>query len=145
MARVSGCSSIGSVTTLPACLPRDLRRLIGRLAAMLALISQIALGAMVLPDSRPADPLAALDALSVLCLTGRTAPAHKNPAHHAPLAVMCPLAAALALPALLAAAPTVPPAPPAVLTLRLALPPPARAPPARTVVAAWPRGPPALT
>ena len=72
-------------------------RYCGFLAAVLALVSQLALGAMVPPDDTAGRQLAALDAVSVLC-TGNPAPAprHRAP-HHAADMALCPLDLALAM------------------------------------------------
>jgi hypothetical protein len=118
--------------------------LVGLLIAVVAMVSQLTLGALVLPDNRPADPVAALNALSVLCRTGRPVGDKPAPAHRAPQTVLCPLSVTLALPAAILA-PAIPlPAPSPVLVLRIALPPPARAPPSLAGIAAYPRGPPVL-
>jgi hypothetical protein len=83
----------------------------GLLAAVLALVSQLALGAVVLPDDAPAGQLAELDAVSVLC-TG-AAPDADSPAphrHYAADLTVCPLGIALAAPCCLPEpAPALPP------------------------------------
>ena len=115
----------------------------GLLVAVVAMVSQLALGAMVLPDDRPADPVAALTALSVLCQAGHPAGGRPAPARRAPQAAVCPLGVTLASPAVIVGPAPALPAPPAELALRAA-PPPAGAPPALAVTAAYPRGPPVL-
>ena len=119
-------------------------RLAALIACVLALVSQLALGAVVLPDVSPADQLAALNAAVVDCAPdpGNDTPAipHQRDAG----AALCPLAAALDAPgAILAASPTLPPPAKATAT-RAALPPQSRAPPGHPVEARYPRGPPIL-
>jgi hypothetical protein len=118
--------------------------LVGLLTAVVAMVSQLTLGAMVLPDDEPADPIVALNAVSVLCQAGQPVGDKHSPAHRAPQAALCPLSVTLALPAAILAPATLLPAPPAVLALRIALPSPARAPPSLRSIAAYPRGPPIL-
>ena len=116
----------------------------GVIVAVLALISQLALGAAVLPDQIPANSVAALAAAMVDCAPA--VPGHKpapSPRHDGGSA-LCPLSVALALPSvILTAAPILPPPLPA-LAMRTASRPPARAPPNRVPEAAFPRGPPTL-
>jgi hypothetical protein len=132
------------VRLLPVALPRRFGWT-GRILAVLALVGQVALGAIVLPDDRPADIGAWIDALSVPCQTGQPSPATPAPAHRPPPGALCPLSVALALPVALAASAAVLPAPPSPLAgARLPLP-QARAPPAAPSAAAWPRGPPVLS
>jgi hypothetical protein len=114
------------------------------LAAMLALVSQLALGAMVLPDIVQSD-LAALDAAAVLC--GTPAPGGHAPAprHQAPDCALPSLAVALALPAvILGAAPGLPPRRAAAVgeAGRIEAP---RTPPQHFASAGLPRGPPPLS
>ena len=119
---------------------------LGFLAALLALVSQLALGAMVLPDPASPDQLAALDAVSILCTglpssdNGGTAP-HR---HHAADLALCPLTVTLALPAvILTPSPALPP-PPSVLAFRTRERPPGRGPPLPTARVGAPRAPPFL-
>lgn len=119
-------------------------RLLSLLVATMALVSQLALGAAVLPDDAAQVQLAALDAVSILCHTDGTTGGHGDaPTHHRGSGhALCPLDVSLALPsAALASAPHLP-APPLPLTLRARPLPPARAPPTPMLVAAYPRGPP---
>ena len=130
------------------CVPRFLiaPRVAGVLAAVLALVSQLAIGAMVLPDRAPAAT--AVASIAVLCV-GATAPAHgptlPAPAHrpHTGGGVgLCPLGVALDLPAVVPTGDVVVPMPrlgvargPLVTPTVVVLQPPARR--------AWtPRGPP---
>jgi hypothetical protein len=119
-------------------------RLSGLLAAVVALVSQLALGAVTAPAETLPTQLAALDAAIVLCQPGHPprgpdAPAHP---HRAPDCALCPLGTALALQAVvLTPAPTLP-APVGGRILRTGALPPVRAPPGRAIETAYPRGPP---
>src|SRR5579875_719411 len=72
----------------------------GLLAAVLALVSQLALGALVVPGADDAGALARLDAVSILCSDLPTpddgGAAHR---HHAADLALCPLTVALDAPA----------------------------------------------
>jgi hypothetical protein len=118
--------------------------LAGLLVAVLALVSQLALGAMVLPDDDPQAQLDALSALTVLCRTGVPATDRDQaPLHHRRAdPALCPLSVALALPGVILTPAPVLPSLVALLTLRAMGPPPARAPPSSVPDAAFPRGPP---
>ena len=123
-------------------------RLLGRLLAVLAVVSQLALGSVFLPDEASAQQqVAALDALSVLCdsttpILPSGQPAHQRHSHGGPL---CPLSVTLALPAVvLASAPDLP-LPQGRSAGQSALPPPSRGPSTQPRYALLPRGPPALT
>lgn len=123
-------------------LPRELLR---ALLATVALVSQLTLGSLVLPDAASARAAASLDAMTILCTS---APAGTTaPVHHHPRPVDQPLgelAAALTLPALLLA-PVFRPFPsPATTRLFCAALPPARGPPQRLAWALHVRGPPIL-
>ena len=123
--------------------PGFARGLPGLLLAMLALVSQLALGSLLLPDHASAqEQIAALDALSLLCDASAPVPPVHHP--HGPDCALCPLSLTLAVPAMvLAAGPDVP-LPRSQLTRRTYLPPPARGPPAQRRFTALPRGPPVL-
>jgi hypothetical protein len=123
---------------------RHFSGLMGLLTAAVAIVSQLALGAMVLPDNRPADPIAAIDALSVLCQTGHPVGDKSVPTHRGSQPVLHPLSVILALPAAIPVLAALLPAPPAPRILRIAPPPPVRAPPSLVAIAAYPRGPPVL-
>ncbi len=124
-------------------IPRALA-VLGFLAALLALVSQVALGAVVLPDRAPADQLAALDAVSLLCggapQDGGTAP-HR---HHAADPALCPLSVALALPAVIPVSSAALPAPRAARVFTPRERPPGRGPPPASARVGAPRGPPIL-
>ena len=117
------------------------------LLCTLALVSQLALGAVVVPDSltaNAADQLAALDAAIVDCAPGGLPSDTPALPHNHQDAALCPLSVALSLPSVILT-----PAPelPAPAALRVALgtvPPPARAPPSRLAEVHYPRGPPSL-
>ncbi len=116
---------------------------VGLLAAILALVSQIALGAVVVPD----DALAAqarLVSASVICVGHASGAAGGKTRHHphAPGKALCPLGVALAsqscvlTPSVLLASPA------PVITARIAAAPPARGPPPPTARVGEPRAPP---
>ena len=118
----------------------------GLLAAVLALVGQLALGAVVLPDEAPAGQMAELDAVSVLC-TGN-APDTDSPAphrRHAADLTLCPLGIALAAPCCLPVPVPTPllPAAPAVAAWAFERP-PGRGPPPATARVGEPRAPPVL-
>ncbi len=119
---------------------------LGLVLAVLALVSQLALGAMVLPDAAQARQARALDALSVMC--GGAAPGRQDQAprrhHHAAEVALCPLSGALAGQAVVVApAPLLPaPALVALAVWRMALAP--RGPPGRVARPGFARGPPIL-
>jgi hypothetical protein len=130
-----------------------LRSPLGLVLAVVALIGQLALGAMVLPDAAQARQVSALDALSVMC--GGVAPAahqgpaaHRGPAaprrHHAAEVALCPLSGALAGQAFVVAPEPVvpPPGHGAGSAWRVAHSP--RGPPMRAARAGFARGPPIL-
>ncbi len=121
----------------------------GLLLAVLALVGQLAFGALVLPDQAVAQEqsVAALNALSILCDSSAPGPTGPQPGHHHRSAdgVLCPHAVAFELPfAVLPTSPGVP-APQEPLVQRAGLPPAARAPPAPPRAVPPPRGPPSLT
>ena len=116
--------------------------LLGLLVAVMAMVSQLALGATVLPDDRPAGPTAALTALVVFCQTGHLLGDKPVPAHRMPQTTLRPLSVTLALPAAIPVSAILLPVPSTALPLRVVPLPPARAPPSLAVMAAYPRGPP---
>ena len=115
------------------------------MAILVALVSQLALGAVVIPDDAQAQ-LAALDAASVFCQSGANAPGSDRPPvqRHASDYALCPLSVSLALPALVFAPEPILPEPGLGHALRLAPLPQGRAPPSHAFAAAYPRGPPHL-
>lgn len=118
------------------------------LLALLALVSQLALGAVVLPDAASAQDqsVAALEALSVLCDSSKPNPPGQ-PGHrqHDPDRALCPLAVALALPVFVLAAGPELPLPSRALADTAPLVPQARAPPALPRQTPPSRGPPILS
>ncbi len=110
----------------------------GLLLALVALAVQLAAASIVLPDAAPAATVDRLVAASI-CHPGKT-PQHRPP----PACAVCPLCQAVAQSGMLLAPPMVALAAPAASVWRPALPPPARAPPGRVLVSAYPRGPPRL-
>ncbi len=114
------------------------------LLAVLALVSQLALGSLAPVDAEADQQQAQLAALTVLC---QTAPADQGhvPAHHRQLPPDCalsPLAAALDLPGFVVAPAPILPAPTAGAGLHLVSLPPARGPPSHESHVGFPRGPP---
>ena len=115
------------------------------LLAGIALVSQLALGAMVLPDDSPQGALAALDAASILC-GGNHPSGHGSPAshrHQPANPALCPISVALSLPSVIPTpAPELPVSSGSVLYLRTKQRPPGRGPPAATARVGAPRAPP---
>ena len=110
---------------------------LGFLFAAVALVSQLTLGMLVLPQGRPADPLAALAQLTLRCKPGET------PRRAPPLPVPT-LHAVLTLPTMMPAPLVMPPLPARRVAL-VAQPVTAmRAPVQHAPMAAYPRGPPRL-
>ncbi len=111
---------------------------VGLFAALLALAGQLAWGATV------PDPALAKLGLGVICHTGDAGSAPTGPAHRAPDCALCPLCAAIAMPAPALAKPPLLPRPRVAATTPAVIPAAAITPPTRTAVAAQPRAPPAL-
>ncbi|HEY3849016.1 MAG TPA: DUF2946 family protein [Acetobacteraceae bacterium] len=115
----------------------------GLFLALLALVAQLAFGAVV---PRPEVALV-LDQAGVICHApapsdGTTPPAHH---HHVPDCQFCPLCVSLATPGIVLPGVGPNPPPPQVAAFRRpGLPPPATAPPVTALLSAQPRGPPAL-
>jgi hypothetical protein len=115
-------------------------RLLGLLAAAIALAGQIALGAVILRTPSIQSEAATLASVSLFCHAGNSRPVP----HHAPASRLSALAQAVAGAASLLgpARPCLPaPTVPTLLALHAAAP---RAPPQTVRLAAQPRGPPAL-
>ncbi len=125
--------------------PRHSFGLLTYLLVSLALMSQLAVGAMVLPDTSPYTTLAALDAASILCGTdqpsGHIPPSQRR---HAPAnPALCPISVALALPSVIpTSTPELPIFSGAVVHLGAEERPPARGPPSPAARVGSPRGPP---
>ncbi len=115
------------------------------LLAGIALVSQLALGAMVLPDDAPQGQIAALDAASILC-GGNHPSGNGDPAshrHEPTNPALCPISIALALPSVIpTSAPELPLSSHSVLFFRTKERPPGRGPPAATARVGAPRAPP---
>ena len=112
----------------------------GLFLAIFALVSQLTLGGLVLPDDASA---AELDAVIILCQAGAPdAPAAPPHHHHAPDCAICPLCVALALPGVILTPAPLLPAPSIQRVAAIALPPPARGPPSRPLRISLARGPP---
>jgi len=115
---------------------RDARQASGLFLALLALVAQLTLAAVV-----PVTTVLLAD-VTVLCHHDGGLDAPPAPTHQAPDCLLCFFCHAAMGPAgLIAAAPLLP-APRATWIARAAIPPPATAPPLRIVLAARPRGPP---
>ncbi len=118
-------------------------RFLSFLLVVVAVVSQLALGAMVLPDDSPAGEIAALDAVALLCghLPGHDgSPAHRHRTGHPAL---CPVSIALALPsAIPTSGPALPVSYDTALIIRTKDRPPARGLPARTARVGAQRAPP---
>jgi hypothetical protein len=116
------------------------------LLAMLALVSQLALGSIVLPDDAAAGPVVALDELTVLCSPGNPPRGdHKKAPRHTTDEALCPARVAVALlGVVLASAPALP-TPSSHATGRAYAQPHVRGPPSPASQAALPRGPPLPT
>ena len=116
----------------------------GWILALLALVAQLAFGAMV---PRPEMALAqsrAADRIKHAMTPGddTTPPSHR---HRMPDCQFCPLCMSLATPAIVMPGGSPSLRPPRIAAFRRpGLPPPATAPPAPTLLAAQPRGPPVL-
>jgi hypothetical protein len=122
---------------------RSWHRIAGNWLAALALVAQLAAASVV---AMPTTPAVALDGLIAASLcTGAHDAAGGAPAHHhAPDCTLCPLCQAIAHAGVLLASPAFALDAPPAARERSTLPPPARAPPAHALGAAYPRGPPFL-
>lgn len=112
------------------------RRRAGTWLALLALAVQLAAASVVLPTTMPAAGVERLVAASICH------PAGEHDKHPPPACVLCPLCQAIAHAGAILTPPVFALFVPHLPTTRTGLPPPARAPPARAVAAAYPRGPP---
>lgn len=85
---------------------------LGLIAAWLALISQLVLGTLVLPDAAPKGGLDRMAGLSVICRPGHPPPDHHPQPHlPGPEQALLALAAAVALPGIILTSATVLPKP----------------------------------
>lgn len=114
--------------------------------AIVALISQIVLGSLVIPDRAAARPMDALHAALVLCRSG--SPVTDAPPHHRPQHPVrdasCPLDVALELPAVILTPAIIVPSARLPTGRRIIALPPARAPPTTMIWTLRARGPPNL-
>ncbi len=142
-------SRLNSLRNLPG-MGFSFRHLCGPVSfvvAVVALVSQLALGAMVLPDNTLPDVAGAIDAVGILCAGSPTpdhGPGQRDGHTHRPAApAICPIGAALALPSIVPAPLPVLPAPPAaILVSRTHERPPGTGPPPPTARVGIPRAPP---
>lgn len=120
-------------------------RCVGLMAVLAALVSQLALGAVVIADD-PQSQLAALETASVFCQSGSgTQGGERLPVQrHAADYALCPLSVSLALPATILSPEPLLPEPGPGRALPAGKLPQSRAPPAHAFAAAYPRGPPHL-
>ncbi len=117
--------------------------LAGRWLAAVAIAVQLAAASVVVLPSAPVHALDGLIAASICDgAEGAANGGQGSHHHHAPDCALCPLCQAIAHAGVLLAPPAFAFAAPIHVTLRMALLPPARAPPAREVGAPYPRGPP---
>jgi hypothetical protein len=124
---------------------RQTVRRLGLLAALVALAGQVAFGAIIPAEIVPRMQLAALLAGAVICHAHAPSdPSDRKSSPHQSDCALCCLCHALARVGALLAPPLVALAPPAMLAVRRAFLPPARAPPPPTFSTTYPRGPPAL-
>ncbi|MBN9507509.1 MAG: hypothetical protein J0I21_00175 [Alphaproteobacteria bacterium] len=114
--------------------------LAGRWLAAVAIAVQLAAASVVVLPSAPVQALEGLIAASICDGVDTHGPESHH--HHAPACTLCPLCQAIAHAGMLLAPPGFTLAAPTHVKLRMALLPPARAPPARDAGAAYPRGPP---
>ncbi len=119
--------------------------LLSFLLTCLALVSQLALGSVVLPDDSAQGAIAALNAASTLC-DGNHAPSDKGPLshkHQPASPALCPTSVALALPSVIPTpAPVLPVSSAPVLYLTTTERSPGRGRPAATARVGTPRAPP---
>jgi hypothetical protein len=121
------------------------RAFLGFLAAVLALVSQIAFGAVLPADEPTPQQIAALNAVRVLCDGVQPADHGGKTDHgHRPLApAICPVGVALSLPGvILTPGPLLPAPSAAALYIRAVERPPGRGPPPATARVGVPRAPP---
>jgi hypothetical protein len=112
---------------------------------VIALVSQLSLGAVLLPDVLQQQQLAALEAASIFCDGNQTSNHGGKPDHNhrqqAP--AICPISITLSLPSVVLAPAPVLPAPPSYVIYARALErPPGRGPPSPTARVGAPRAPP---
>jgi hypothetical protein len=122
--------------------------LLGFLTAVIAMVSQLALGAVLPSDGPTTQQIAALNAVRVMCDSSQNSDRGGKRDHgHRPLApAICPISVTLSLPSvLLTPAPALPTPSAPVLYVRAAERPPLRGPPPATARVGEPRAPPLST
>ena len=113
------------------------------LLAVLALVCQLAAGAVVRPDPVARGVIAGLDPAHIICFAGHgDRPSDSPPAHHSADCALCPLCLTPGAPGALLAQPPALPLRRVLAVLPVWTRPPAHAPPAHVAAAAYPRGPP---
>ncbi len=121
--------------------------MLGFLLAVMCLVSQIAIGTMVIPDEPSGTLLEALTSAGVDChASPASAPGGRPPhPHRQTEPAVCPLRLALELPGITLLPPVVIPESLTATDARVGLPPPSRGPPPAPARVGQPRAPPALT
>ena len=119
----------------------------GFLIALICLVSQIAIGTLVIPDDTSGSQLAALTIASIDChASPASAPGGRSHhPHRQTEPAVCPLRLALELPGVTLLPPVVIPESLTATAARVGLPPPSRGPPPAPVRVGQPRAPPVLT
>lgn len=112
----------------------------GLLLALMALVAQLAFGAVV---PRP-EIVGAWNGAAAICHAADTSDEAPPVPHHPSDCLVCPLCISLAAPAFAPPTGSVLPAPRVVVIARAAILPPATAPPVAVRLAARPRGPPSI-
>jgi hypothetical protein len=125
--------------------PGHRARFLGYLTAVIALVSQLSLGAVLLPDAPTSQQFAALEAANVFCDGNQTSDHGGKPEHNhrqqAP--AICPISITLSLPSIVLTPTPILPAPSAlVIDARALERPPGRGPPPATARVGVPRAPP---
>ena len=125
--------------------PGHVSGVLSYLTAVIALVSQLALGAVLLPDVPSQQQLAAFEAANVFCDGNQTSNHGGKPDHNhrqQPPAI-CPISITLSLPSIVLAPTPVLPAPSSyVIHARAFERPPGRGPPPATARVGAPRAPP---
>lgn len=135
----------GAMHAKAARFPRLPAGLAGLFLAVLALVSQLAVGSLAPVDALASSQQAELDALTALCRTAPPADGRHDPAHrHLPDCAPGVSRAALVLPGFVLAPMPVPPAPSVHKAARLVSLLSARGPPSHASHLGFPRGPPVL-
>jgi hypothetical protein len=135
---------------LPSIVARRFKRsrsALAFLAAVVALVSQIALGGTVPAQEVSDEQIAALNAIGISCDSSQP-PGQGDASHHdhRPAPAICPISVALALPSVvLTPAPILPPPSAPIAYARAMERPPGRGPPPATSRVGVPRAPPAVS